>query len=208
MLGAKKTRREITRNWSGITKLAASFYEELYDSGSTLAYNDLKKTVEEEKFPTLLKGEGENAIAQTKNNKTPGEEVVINECLKWGEQDVTDTLRTLFNIILETETIPKQWFTSTIVLLHKKGAKDNLNNYRPISLLPNVYKLFMKMLTNGITATLDENHPCEQAGFRAKFSTMDHLQTINQVIEKTQEFNLSLCLAFIDYKRRSIRSNT
>jgi hypothetical protein len=32
--------------------------------------------------------------------------------------------------------------------------------------------------------TLDENQPCEQAGFRAKFSTIDHLQTINYVIEK------------------------
>jgi hypothetical protein len=64
-----------------------------------------------------------------------------------------------------------------------------------------MYKLFMKIVTNRITATLDENQPCEQAGFRAKFNTMDHLQTLNQVMEKTQEFNLSLYLAFIDYKK-------
>jgi hypothetical protein len=158
---------------------------------------------EEEELPTVLKGEVKNIITQLKNNKTPGEEGVINECLKWGEQDIKDPITTLFNRILVLEIIPQQWFTSTIILLHKKGTKDNPNNYRPICLLSNMYKLLIKILTNQITVTLDENQPCKQAGFRAKFSTTDHLQTINHVIEKTQEFNLSLYLAFIDYKKAS-----
>jgi hypothetical protein len=201
MLGAKKERGETIRNRLGIIQLAVSFYEELYDSESALTYNDLKRTEEEEELKTVLNGEAENATIQLKNTKTPCEEGVINECLKWGEQDLIDPITTLFNRILVMEIVPQQWFTSTIILLHEKGAKDNLNNYRPICLLSNMYHLFMKILTNRITVTLDENQQCEQAGFMAKFSTIDHLQTINQVIEKTQEFNLSLYLAFVDYKK-------
>jgi hypothetical protein len=55
-----------------------------------------------------------------------------------------------------------------------KGTKDDINNYRPTSLLPNLYKLFTKIL--------DENQPVEQAGFRSGFSTLDHLQATNRVL--------------------------
>ena len=49
--------------------------------------------------------------------------------------------------------------------------------------------------------TLDENQPREQAGFRKGYSTTDHLQSVNQIIEKSNEFNKQLCIAFIDYEK-------
>ena len=48
---------------------------------------------------------------------------------------------------------------------------------------------------------LDRNQPREQAGFRKKFSTIDHIYTLNQVIEKCNEFNLPLCVGYIDYEK-------
>ncbi|GFO14426.1 endonuclease-reverse transcriptase [Plakobranchus ocellatus] len=48
---------------------------------------------------------------------------------------------------------------------------------------------------------LDENQPREQASFRKNFSTTDHLQALNQLIEKCNEYNLPLCLGFIDYEK-------
>ena len=89
----------------------------------------------------------------------------------------------------------------SFIIINKKGDKQNLNNYRPITLLPNIYKLFTKILTNRLTDTLDENQPREQAGFRSGYSTIDHLHTINQLIEKTLEYNKPLCLAFVDYEK-------
>ena len=47
---------------------------------------------------------------------------------------------------------------------------------------------------------LDENQPREQAGFRKKYSTVDHLQALNQVIEKSEEYQLPLVIGFIDYE--------
>ena len=62
-----------------------------------------------------------------------------------------------------------------LTLLHKKGAKDEINNYRPISLMPNTYKLFMKIITKRLTKTLDEEQSEEQAGFQSGYSTIGHL---------------------------------
>ena len=48
---------------------------------------------------------------------------------------------------------------------------------------------------------LDANQPKEKAGFKKGYSTTDHLQSINQVIEEFNEFHLPLCIAYIDYEK-------
>ena len=48
---------------------------------------------------------------------------------------------------------------------------------------------------------MDQNQPRDQAGFRRKFSTIDNIYTLNQFIEKANEYNLHLCVGFIDYEK-------
>ncbi|KAK6764042.1 hypothetical protein RB195_024393 [Necator americanus] len=68
---------------------------------------------------------------------------------------------------LQKERIPDQWKTSRTVLIHKKGDRENLRNYRPICLLS---EAFTKIILTRISRTLDEDQPQEQAGFRQGFS--------------------------------------
>ena len=93
------------------------------------------------------------------------------------------------------------WQEAKIIILHKKGDRRDIKNYRPISLLPHTYKLFTRVLQNRMEKVLDENQPREQAGFRKGYSTTDHLQSLNQIIEKCHEYNLKLCVGFIDYEK-------
>ena len=76
-----------------------------------------------------------------------------------------------------------------------------LENYRPISLLSHLYKLFTKIITARLEKKLDFYQPPEQGGFRTKFGTNDHLQSIKTVIEKSIEFNRPLVLAFVDFQK-------
>ena len=71
--------------------------------------------------------------------------------------------------------------------MFKRGDPKDIKNYRPISLLSHSYKIFTRLLQSRIERTLDENQPTEQAGFREGYSTTDHMQALNQTIEKSNE---------------------
>ena len=110
-------------------------------------------------------------------------------------------LTNIFNNILKTKQIPDSWHEAKIVILFKKGDPKDIKNYRPISLLSHSYKIFTRLLQTRIERTLGENQPREQAGFQKGYSTTDHLQALNQIIEKSNEYNLPLCIGFIDYEK-------
>ena len=62
-------------------------------------------------------------------------------------------------------------------------------------------KLLTKIITSRLEKKLDENQHREQAGFKSKYPTTDHIHTINQLKEKCREYNIPLCVAFVDYEK-------
>ena len=64
-------------------------------------------------------------------------------------------------------------------------------------------RLFTKIITTRLEKKLDENQPREQAGFRSKYSTTDHIHAINQLKDKCREYNIRMCVAFVDYEKAS-----
>lgn len=76
-----------------------------------------------------------------------------------------------------------------------------MRNYRPISLISHLCKLYMKILMIRMEADLDRHQPPEQAGFRSNYSTTDHIFTINQLIEKCNEYNKKIFFCFVDYQK-------
>ncbi|KAK6744139.1 hypothetical protein RB195_011072 [Necator americanus] len=102
---------------------------------------------------------------------------------------------------VQKEKIPDRWKNLRTVLIHKKGDREDLRNYRPICLLSVLYKVFTKIILTRISRTLDEAQPQEQAGFRQGFSCLDHIQTVSRVIEVCREYRLPLVLTFVDYEK-------
>ncbi|XP_014676817.1 PREDICTED: uncharacterized protein LOC106816711 [Priapulus caudatus] len=62
-------------------------------------------------------------------------------------------------------------------------------------------QIVTRVITDRVSRTLDENQPREQASFRKGYSTIDLLQTLNQLVEKAAEYNIPHALAFLDYKK-------
>jgi len=136
-----------------------------------------------------------------KRGKAPGPDNIIIDTIVEGGDIIMRELAKLFTTCIKQGKVPQQWKEANMIILFKKGDKRDLKNYRPISLLSNVYKLFTRILTNRLENILDSNQPREQAGFRSGYSTMDHIHTINQLKEKCLEYNQPLCMVFIDYEK-------
>lgn len=188
---------------SSIQNIATNYYRSVYSnhSSSDTHNSGYKQTADNEDIPEILVSEVEKAIKSQKMDKAPGPDRITNELMRGTITELSPLLRKIFNDILHTGIIPSQWAESHIILLYKKGPKDDIGNYRPISLISNVYKVFAKIILDRISGTLDENQPVEQAGFRKDFSTIDHIHTIKQLIEKYNEYKKTIYIAFIDYAK-------
>ena len=131
---------------------------------------------------------------EMKNNKAPGIDILTSDVMiLGGEESVTQKTKS-FNHMLETKKILVEWKEAKMIILHKKGEM----NFRPVSLLSHVYRLFTQTLQKWMEKVLDENQLREQAGFRKGYLTVDHLQMINQLIEKCHEFKRPLCIGYFD----------
>ena len=55
-------------------------------------------------------------------------------------------LKLIFQSCLESDKFPSEWKKAHVVLIHKKGDKQILKSYRPLSLLPIIGKILERLL--------------------------------------------------------------
>ena len=123
----------------------------------------------------ILVSEVQAAVQSLKTDKAPAPDGMTNTPLNTGGYELWKILTKLFNECLKSEDIPSQWKNSSTIIIPKKGDCEDLKNYRPITLLSTIYKVFTKLLTNRMTRQLNEQRPSEQAAFPSDFSTTAHL---------------------------------
>ena len=134
------------------------------------------------------------AIKMLKTRKAPGWDGIQYEHIIHGGRNLIYCICKLFNSILEREIIPDSWKTSIIVPIYKgKGKlKTDPNNYRPVSLLPAMCKLFEKVLMERINTffqRLPKTFPCpQQQGFQKSLSCL----TAAFNLQETIYYNLDL----------------
>ena len=121
--------------------------------------------------------------------------------LQDGGEPIIKALTQLFNRCLSEGRVPSSWKNASVVLIHKKSDTTDIKNYRPISLLPVICKVFSHILLQRMLQALEQHQPQEQAGFRPGFSTTDHIHVVSQLQEKVKEYKIPLCFAFVDYEK-------
>ena len=140
--------------------------------------------------------EMEAALRGVKNGIATGNDhnFISIKTLKAGEDIISKTCYKLYTKCLSERRIPTAWKNAKMVIIFKKGNKKVIKNYKAMSLLSNIYKVIMEVLTKRLEKTLDENQPREQAGFRSRYSTADHIHVVNKLEEKCREYNIPLCI--------------
>jgi len=143
------------------------------------------------------------SIKKLRNFKSSGLDDITNEFLKSAEDVLLPVLMVMFNKVLESGQIPEAWALGNIIPIFKnKGSNTDPSNYRGITLLSCMGKLFTSLLNTRLTAFLEENQllNINQAGFRKKHSIIDHIFTLKSIVDILLSKKQKLYCAFIDYK--------
>ena len=85
-----------------------------------------------------------------------------------------------------------------ITLFKNKGERSDWNNYRGISLLSVIGKVFARVILIRLQKLAERVYPESQCGFRAGRSTIDLVLSLRQLQEKCREQQMPLYIAFID----------
>jgi hypothetical protein len=92
--------------------------------------------------------------------------------LKLSAPIIAPSLTHVFNLSISTGIFPDLWKLAKVYPLHKKGPKENVNNYRPISILCSLSKILERHVNNYLYQFLDNSNVLHsnQSGFRPQYS--------------------------------------
>ncbi len=151
----------------------------------------------------ILMHELEFALSKLRNNKACGMDEILNEFLKTCTYPVKNVMLKLFNVILNSGIFPKEWAQGEIIPVFKKGNINDPHNYRGITLVSCLGKLFTFIINERLNAWAEENHViCEnQFGFRKDKSTTDCLFILHGLIQHYLSNPRNLYCCFVDLTR-------
>ena len=145
-----------------------------------------------------------NLISTLNNNKSSGPFSIPTDIFKMTGNIMASPLTEIINLSFSTGSYPNNLKIAKIVPVFKnKGSNLQCNNYRPISLLSNINKIFEKIMYTRLYNFLDI-HNCIynlQFGFREKHSTNHALFSITEKIREALDNNNFACGIFIDLQK-------
>ena len=141
-----------------------------------------------------------NLICNLHVRKACGYDLISNRILKNSCKTILPYITTLFNQCMRQGVFPSVYKVAQVIPLYKGGDKEDVNSYRPISLLPSLGKLLEKVISVRTVKFLDKNNIItpHQFGFRAKFSTEQAILDIYEKLLKNLDDNVSTCAIFLD----------
>ncbi len=120
-----------------------------------------------------------------------------------GEAIIPPTLLHVFNISISKGKFPTIWKIARVTPLFKEGKTDDANNYRPISVLPILSKVFERVIHNRTYEYLSNTNLLNdcQSGFRKRHSTVTCLiEFLDAIYNSIKEGRLS-GVHFFDLKK-------
>jgi endonuclease/exonuclease/phosphatase family metal-dependent hydrolase len=147
----------------------------------------------------ISKEEVAKAIQKLKNYKAAGHDRVPAELLKRGGSSMLNMLTDLFNMVWDNELVPKGWRQGNVTSIFKAGDRTDCNNYRPITVLPVIDKLFASVLTKRLDAAVALHD--HQFAFRANRSTTDPLYIMDNISKQRKHAGLRTHKFFLDMRK-------
>ncbi len=136
-------------------------------------------------------------------SKAFGPDKISPKFLKEGAAELAGPLQKLFNCSIAQSVFPNIWKYANVLPLHKKNSKDNVNNYRPISLLSCVSKVFERIVFKHIYNHLRDNFVLSQhqSGFLPGRSTITQLLEVYNSFCQALDNGKEIRVIFLDISK-------
>jgi hypothetical protein len=139
-----------------------------------------------------------SVIGKLKQGKAAGVDTLIYEIFKYGGEGIGQATARLCEEIFRLERVPKDWARGLIFPLYKDGDNRVPENYRGITLLSAVGKIYTSVLNARVTKWCEKYGVLseEQAGFRPGRSTSDHIFSISERLSSEEVVGSRLTALF------------
>ena len=140
-----------------------------------------------------------NIVLSLKNGKSPGFDEIDAVPVKRVIHILCVPLCAIFNLSLTVGIVPDSLKIAKVTPIYKSGTKDDMSNYRPISVLPLFSKILERCVFNRVIKFLDKCNIIidNQFGFRPKYSTsfalVDFLYNVLNALDR-KEITIGLFL--------------
>ncbi|XP_057310678.1 uncharacterized protein LOC130648640 [Hydractinia symbiolongicarpus] len=144
-----------------------------------------------------------HCISSLDPGKSSGPFSIPAHILTLVKSELSIPLSKLINLSFTTGIFPTNLKTAKTIPIYKKGSKLELTNYRPISLLSNIDKIYEKIIYKRVYGFLEANNALykHQFGFRKNYSTSQTLLNISQKIMDALDKGNYACGVFIDLQK-------
>lgn len=152
--------------------------------------------------PPIYPQEVINIINSIKNKKSNPKEIPLS-IIKENKAKFAIPLSILFNQSINSGKFPQCLKHATVIPIYKKGSKDDIGNYRPISLLSIFSKIFEKLMKKHLICFLQTRNILnnEQFGFRQGLNTFNALNTFSEQIYSSLDKQNSLLSIYVDFSK-------
>ena len=135
--------------------------------------------------------------------KSSGMDKLSSKICKDAFMVLTEQLVHIFNSSLSTSIFPDSWKRAKVIPLFKGGDREDVGNYRPVSLLPLPGKLLEKIMHQRVSEFWENNNflTKDQGGFRKGYSTMSTIADLtDDLFLQINESNTTVA-TFIDLRK-------
>ena len=169
--------------------------EQRYTEEAECVFNELDESFSDEEIS--------EQIHNLKKDKAPGIDGLLNEMFVKCDTIFLPILKKLFNHILNTGLYPEEWSKGIVIPLYKKGDGSDAGNYRPITLISHLAKLFTSVLNRRLLKWCEANNCLTDAqfGFRPGHSTCDAIFALQSLISEYLCKKKKLYCCFVDYQK-------
>ena len=171
-----------------------------YDAAHATNENDVEFQIINDNFTYE---EITRSIERLKNNKSPGIDGIPSEFIKYCKNTLVRDIVLILNYIIEKRQFPVSWSEGVRHMIHKTGNRLCPENYRGITILPIIEKIFELTVYNRLQfaneafGKIDRNN----GGFLQGHRTADNIFVLNGIIQRQLLMGKSLFICYVDFSK-------